>query len=74
MVFVKTRHDLSLSRPSLRILLKWRRITTLCFFSFEQEFELVFYSLSSARIFFRADKTAAEESEEKAQKPNSGTS
>lgn len=28
-----------------------------------QEFELLFYSLSSARIFFRADLTAAEEKE-----------
>ncbi|XP_021113967.1 WASH complex subunit 4 [Heterocephalus glaber] len=30
-----------------------------------QEFELLYFSLSSARIFFRADKTAAEESQEK---------
>ena len=30
-----------------------------------QEFDLLFYSLSSARIFFRADLTAAEEKEEK---------
>ena len=30
-----------------------------------QEFELLNYSLSSARIFFRADLTAAEESEQK---------
>ena len=29
-----------------------------------QEFELLNYSLSSARIFFRADKTAAEEKDE----------
>ena len=29
-----------------------------------QEFDLLYYSLSSARIFFRADKTAAEEREE----------
>ena len=35
---------------------------------FSKEFELVFFSLSSARIFFRADKSAAEESEEKSQK------
>ena len=28
---------------------------------FLQEFELLFYSLSSARIFFRADLTAKEE-------------
>ena len=36
------------------------------FFSF-QEFELLYYSLSSARVFFRADKTEAEEREEKEQ-------
>ncbi|XP_063053067.1 WASH complex subunit 4 [Engraulis encrasicolus] len=30
-----------------------------------QEFELLYFSLSSARIFFRADKTAAEETAEK---------
>ncbi|KAK3526209.1 hypothetical protein QTP70_017756, partial [Hemibagrus guttatus] len=30
-----------------------------------QEFELLYFSLSSARIFFRADKTAAEEIQEK---------
>ncbi|KAH3848650.1 hypothetical protein DPMN_091030, partial [Dreissena polymorpha] len=29
-----------------------------------QESDLLFYSLSSARIFFRADKTAVEEKEE----------
>lgn len=33
-----------------------------------QEFELLYYSLSSARIFFRADQTAAEEREEKKEK------
>ena len=33
----------------------------LCF----QEYDLLNYSLSSARIFFRADKTAAEENAEK---------
>lgn len=39
-----------------------------CFpFSF-QEFELLYFSLSSARIFFRADKTAAEETQEKKDK------
>ncbi|XP_061187838.1 WASH complex subunit 4-like isoform X2 [Saccostrea echinata] len=32
---------------------------------YQQEYDLLNYSLSSARIFFRADKTAAEESEEK---------
>lgn len=30
-----------------------------------QEFQLLHYSLSSARIFFRADLTAAEEDEQK---------
>ncbi|MEQ2271837.1 WASH complex subunit 4 [Xenotaenia resolanae] len=30
-----------------------------------QEFELLYFSLSSARIFFRADQTAAEETQEK---------
>ncbi|KAJ8791596.1 hypothetical protein J1605_020318 [Eschrichtius robustus] len=33
-----------------------------------QEFELLCFSLSSARIFFRADKTAAEENQEKKEK------
>uniref|UniRef100_A0A3B3TAL3 WASH complex subunit 4 n=1 Tax=Paramormyrops kingsleyae TaxID=1676925 RepID=A0A3B3TAL3_9TELE len=33
-----------------------------------QEFELLYFSLSSARIFFRADKTAAEEIQEKKDK------
>ncbi|KAJ7414790.1 WASH complex subunit 4 [Willisornis vidua] len=33
-----------------------------------QEFELLYFSLSSARIFFRADKTAAEETQEKKEK------
>ncbi|XP_069101114.1 WASH complex subunit 4-like isoform X2 [Argopecten irradians] len=31
----------------------------------QQEYDLLYYSLSSARIFFRADRTAAEENEEK---------
>ncbi|CAI5664756.1 unnamed protein product [Oreochromis niloticus] len=35
-----------------------------------QEFELLYFSLSSARIFFRADKTAAEETQEKKDKEN----
>lgn len=30
-----------------------------------QEFELLYFSLSSARIFFRADKTAAEETKKR---------
>lgn len=38
---------------------------TLCLFLSLQEFELLHFSLSSARIFFRADKTAAEETQEK---------
>uniref|UniRef100_A0A8C5MTC3 WASH complex subunit 4 n=1 Tax=Leptobrachium leishanense TaxID=445787 RepID=A0A8C5MTC3_9ANUR len=33
-----------------------------------QEFEFLYFSLSSARIFFRADKTAAEENQEKKEK------
>ncbi|XP_039617760.1 WASH complex subunit 4 [Polypterus senegalus] len=33
-----------------------------------EEFELLYFSLSSARIFFRADKTAAEENQEKKDK------
>ncbi|XP_073476379.1 WASH complex subunit 4 isoform X1 [Aquarana catesbeiana] len=36
-----------------------------------QEFELLYFSLSSARIFFRADKTAAEENLEKKEKEES---
>lgn len=36
-----------------------------CRFFILQEFELLYFSLSSARIFFRADKTAAEETQEK---------
>uniref|UniRef100_G3PJT1 WASH complex subunit 4 n=1 Tax=Gasterosteus aculeatus aculeatus TaxID=481459 RepID=G3PJT1_GASAC len=40
-----------------------------------QEFELLHFSLSSARIFFRADKTAAEEIQEKKEKggPSDGS-
>ncbi|XP_062316984.1 WASH complex subunit 4 isoform X1 [Osmerus eperlanus] len=37
-----------------------------------QEFELLHFSLSSARIFFRADKTAAEETQEKKDKDAAG--
>ncbi|XP_071961621.1 WASH complex subunit 4-like isoform X2 [Antedon mediterranea] len=40
--------------------------------TYQREFDLLYYSLSSARIFFRADKTAAEEQEEKKEK--AGTS
>ncbi|XP_071485715.1 WASH complex subunit 4-like [Diadema antillarum] len=36
--------------------------------TYQREFDLLYYSLSSARIFFRADKTAAEEQEEKTEK------
>ncbi|XP_053318537.1 WASH complex subunit 4 isoform X2 [Spea bombifrons] len=36
-----------------------------------QEFEFLYFSLSSARIFFRADKTAAEENLEKKEKETS---
>jgi len=37
-----------------------------------QEFELLYYSLSSARIFFRADKTASEEQEDSQQQNSQG--
>lgn len=40
--------------------------------SLVQEFELLDYSLSSARIFFRADLTAAEESEQKQEETGEG--
>jgi len=33
--------------------------------TYQREFQLLDYSLSSARIFFRADMTAAEENEDK---------
>ncbi|XP_033098788.1 WASH complex subunit 4-like isoform X2 [Anneissia japonica] len=36
--------------------------------TYQREFDLLYYSLSSARIFFRADKTAAEEHEEDKEK------
>ncbi|EDO43986.1 predicted protein, partial [Nematostella vectensis] len=36
--------------------------------TYQREFELVYFSLNSARIFFRADKTASEEKEEKGSK------
>jgi len=36
-----------------------------------QEFELLYYSLSSARIFFRADKTASEERDDAQQQQQS---
>uniref|UniRef100_A0A8B9HRW6 WASH complex subunit 4 n=1 Tax=Astyanax mexicanus TaxID=7994 RepID=A0A8B9HRW6_ASTMX len=39
-----------------------------------QEFELLYFSLSSARIFFRADKTAAEETQEKKDRGGSSVS
>ncbi|XP_078001541.1 WASH complex subunit 4-like [Glandiceps talaboti] len=35
---------------------------------YRQEFDLLYYSLSSARIFFRADRTAAEEQQEEKMK------
>eukprot|EP00730_Choanoeca_flexa_P007547 TRINITY_DN12347_c2_g2_i1.p3 TRINITY_DN12347_c2_g2~~TRINITY_DN12347_c2_g2_i1.p3 ORF type:complete len:104 (+),score=20.29 TRINITY_DN12347_c2_g2_i1:3465-3776(+) len=35
---------------------------------FAQEMKMLFFSLTSARIFFRADKTAAEEKAEQAEK------
>ena len=50
----------------LKILRKCYLFPTIC-----QEFELVYFSLNSARIFFRADKTADEEKEEKENKENS---
>ena len=37
--------------------------------TYRREFQLLEYSLSSARIFFRADMTAAEESEDKKENP-----
>ena len=37
-----------------------------------QEFDLLYYSLSSARIFFRADKTAADEREEQREQNDEG--
>ncbi|KAB5565725.1 hypothetical protein PHYPO_G00244840 [Pangasianodon hypophthalmus] len=39
-----------------------------------QEFELLYFSLSSARIFFRADKTAAEETQEKKDREDAASS
>jgi len=41
-------------------------------FSWQQEFDLLYYSLSSARIFFRADKTAAEERDDLKEQQNQG--
>ncbi|XP_031573328.1 WASH complex subunit 4-like [Actinia tenebrosa] len=41
--------------------------------TYQQEFELVYFSLNSARIFFRADKTAQEEKDEKDARPESET-
>lgn len=46
--------------------------TSLSLFALLQEFELLYFSLSSARIFFRADKTAAEETQEKKGKGHGG--
>ena len=46
-------------------------VLLLFWFVLFQEFELVYFSLNSARIFFRADKTAEEEKEEKESKENS---
>ena len=39
---------------------------------YQQEFDLLYYSLSSARIFFRADKTAADEKEDEKKKQGIG--
>lgn len=47
------------------------KISSFCFVLLLQEFELLHFSLSSARIFFRADKTAAEETQEKKDKGQS---
>lgn len=41
-------------------------------FNLIQEFELLNYSLSSARIFFRADLTASEEEDKQKQEEGSG--
>ena len=40
--------------------------------NFHREFKLLDFSLSSARVFFRADKTAAEEAEEQSKKSGEG--
>lgn len=42
---------------------KYQVLPTCVFFFSKQEYEFLYYSLSSARIFFRADLTAAEEKE-----------
>lgn len=47
-------------------------VTSVSLSSLLQEFELLYFSLSSARIFFRADKTAAEETQEKKGKGQGG--
>ncbi len=39
---------------------------------YQQEFDLLYYSLRSARIFFRGDKVAAEEQEESREKKEQG--
>lgn len=46
----------------------FRFTESLDFFLRWQEFELLHYSMSSARIFFRADKLSSEESEEQKSK------
>lgn len=40
--------------------------------TYQKEFELVYFSLNSARIFFRADKTAEEEKDEKTKSEDGG--
>jgi len=64
------RHDLSIT--SKQATLRNLDFSQSCVnFALLQEFELVYFSLNSARIFFRADKTADEEKEEKENKETS---
>ncbi|XP_027049103.1 WASH complex subunit 4-like [Pocillopora damicornis] len=66
----KAEVKVSLSRGSARDekLQQTMNLTLKRLNTYQQEFELVYFSLNSARIFFRADKTADEEKEEKESK------